>query len=305
MGGQLSERSADAIIFALAARQHGVVSRNELLHAGVSRRQIDRRLSDGRLRALHRGVYLVGAVPSEFAYSKAALLACGDESALGCRSALSIWKLRTYSALARPWVTVPPGRRIDRPGIVVTRAPLPSCDVRTKHGMRIASPPRAILEFAAIASDEYELESLVADGHYRRLAREHELRDQIERNPNRPGVPLLRQVLDLDGGPQRTRSDGERWLLRVLREQRIRGFEVNTKVAGWEVDFLWREQNFCIELDGWDGHSSRPSFEKDRRKWADLNLAGLRVMPLASRDAERNEARTIHQIKEMLRQSAN
>ncbi len=132
---------------------------------------------------------------------------------LGCRSALSIWKLRTYSALARPWVIVPPGRRIERPGIVVTRAPLPSCDVRTKHGMRIASPPRAILDFAAIASDEYELESLVADGHFRRLAREHELRDQIERNPGRPGVPLLRQVLDVDGGPQRTRSDGERWLL--------------------------------------------------------------------------------------------
>ena len=304
MGGQVSERSADSIIFALAARQHGVVSRMELLNAGVSRRQIDRRLADGRLRALHRGVYLVGAVPSEFAYSKAALLACGDEGALGCRSALWIWELRSYPALARPWVTVPPGRRIERPGVVVARAPLPSRDVRTKHGMRVSSPPRAILDFAAEASDEYELESLMADGHYRRLAREHELRDQIERNPGRPGVSLLRQVLDIEGGPQRTRSDGERWLLRVLRDQSIQGFEVNAKTAGWEVDFLWREQNFCIELDGWDGHSSRPAFEKDRRKWADLNLMGLRVMPLASRDAKRNETRTIHQIKEMLRQSA-
>jgi very-short-patch-repair endonuclease len=304
MGGQVSERSADAVIFALAARQHGVVSRDELLRAGVSRRQIDRRLADGRLRALHRGVYLVGAVPSEFAYSKAALLACGDEAALGCRTALWIWKLRTYPSLTNPWVTVPPGRRIERPGIVITRAPLSPCDVRIKHGMRVASPPRAVLDFAATASDKYELESLVADGHYRRLASEHELRAQIERNPGRPGVPLLRLVLDIEGGPQRTRSDGERWLLRVLREQRISGFEVNAKAAGWEVDFLWREQNFCIELDGWDGHSSRPAFEKDRRKWADLNLAGLRVMPLASRDAKRNKARTIHQIKEMLRHSA-
>jgi very-short-patch-repair endonuclease len=245
----------------------------------------------------------LGAVPPEFAYPKAALLACGDEAALGCRTALSIWKLRTYPPLARPWVTVPPDRRIKRPGIVISRAPLPSRDVRTKHGMRTACPPRAILDFAATADDAYELESLVAEGHYRRLAREHELRDQMEPNRGRSGVSLLRQVLDIEGGPQRTRSDGERWLLQVLRDQSIRGFEVNAKAAGWEVDFLWREQNFCIELDGWDGHSSRPAFEKDRRKWADLNIAGLRVMPLASRDAKRNQARTIHQIQEMLRQS--
>jgi hypothetical protein len=99
MGAFLSEICADARIVSIAARQHGVVHRAQLLAAGVSRRQIGRRLADGRLKALHHGVYLVGAVPSEFAYPQAALFACGRDAALGCRSALSVWRLLTIPPL--------------------------------------------------------------------------------------------------------------------------------------------------------------------------------------------------------------
>jgi very-short-patch-repair endonuclease len=261
-------------------------------------------LGDGRLKPLHHGVYLVGAVPPQFAYPQAALFACGADSALGCRSALSIWRLLSYPPQAHPWVTVPPERRIVRRGIVVVRAPLPEQDVRRKHGMRVVSPPRAVLDFAANTQDSYELESLVAEAHFRRLARESELRDQIARNAGRPGVGPLRRVLDIEGGPQRTRSKGERWFLRLLRESHINGFEVNAEIFGWEVDFLWRELGFCIELDGWDGHSSRKAFEKDRRKWANLSRNGLTVMPLATRSAQRNKEETIRLVTEMLRQSS-
>lgn len=303
MGALFSEVSADARILAIAVRQHGVVYRAQLLRAGVSKHQIELRLGDGRLKALHHGVYLVGAVPPEFAYPQAALLACGAGSALGCHSSLSIWRLINYPARAHPWVTVPPERRIERQGIVVTRAPLAACDVRTRHGMRVVSPPRAVLDFAATDCDLYELESLVAEAHFRRLARESELRDQLARNRGRRGVGALRQVLDIEGGPQRTRSEGERWFLRLLRENEIKGFEVNAKIFGWEVDFLWRDFSFCIELDGWDGHSSRAAFEKDRRKWADLSVRGLTVMPLANRTARGDSETTVRLVTQMLRQS--
>ena len=45
-------------------------------------------------------------------------------------------------------------------------------------------------------------------------------RDQLERNPGKRGTRRLRRVLDLPGGPQRTRSPAERALLRLLRGQR-------------------------------------------------------------------------------------
>lgn len=300
---EVGKRSVDGVILRLAARSHGVVSRAHLLGVGVTRTEVETRLRDGRLTALHRGVYLVGAVASEHAYAQAALLACGQGAALSHRSAASLWGLWPYPSRAYPWVTVP--REINRGRLVARRALVPACDLREKHGMRVVSPPRAILDCATILGDPYELEALVAEAHYRGVAREPELRDQIARNRGRPGVCSLRATLDVEGGAQRTRSGGERWFLRLLRENGIKGFEANAKVHGWEVDFVWRELGFCIELDGWDGHSSRASFEKDRRKWADLSACGLTVIPLATRTAQGNERETIRIVREMLRQASS
>jgi hypothetical protein len=44
------------VIGALAARQHGVVARGQLLEAGVSDKAMERRLASGHLVRVHRGV---------------------------------------------------------------------------------------------------------------------------------------------------------------------------------------------------------------------------------------------------------
>ena len=127
------------------------------------------------------------------------------------------------------------------------------------------------------------LELVVAEASQRRLATDVELRHQVELNPGKRGVRPLRRVLDIPGGPQRTRSGGERHLLRALRENEFNGVEVNAKIHGYEVDFLWRDLGFVLELDGWDGHSGSVAFERDRLKIAKLDAAGLTVMPVTGR----------------------
>lgn len=171
--------------------------------------------------------------------------------------------------------------------------------------MRVVSPPRAVLDCASLLTDEYELEALVAEASYRRLASETELRDQVERNAGRPGVAALRSALDLDGGPRRTRSGGERWFLALLRSRWIQGYEVNVKIHGREVDFLWRELEFCVELDGWDGHSSRVAFDRDRLKWAHLQANGVTVMPISARQAQHDEAGTMDRLLRALARAAS
>jgi predicted transcriptional regulator of viral defense system len=57
MGTQLAP---DRMIARLAVRQAGIVSFDQLLRMGLSRRQIRRRADAGRLHQLHRGVYAVG-----------------------------------------------------------------------------------------------------------------------------------------------------------------------------------------------------------------------------------------------------
>lgn len=123
----------------------------------------------------------------------------------------------------------------------------------------------------------------MAEASFRGWASEDELRRQVEKNAGRTGLPRLRRILDIEGGPQRTRSKNERALLRLLREGGITGFQTNERIHGYEVGFLWRDLDFCVEVDGWDAHKDRVKFERDRRKWAELKARGVTVMPLGDR----------------------
>ena len=55
-------RALFAIAVEIAGRQHGRVTRRQLLAAGIDAERIRRWLADGRLRNVHHGVYAVGHV---------------------------------------------------------------------------------------------------------------------------------------------------------------------------------------------------------------------------------------------------
>jgi hypothetical protein len=172
------------------------------------------------------------------------------------------------------WVTVPPERSAARSGVRISRAVAPQRDIRRRDGLRLTSPPRTILHLSLLLDVE-ELEAVVAEAEYRKLASHGELRAQVEGNEGRRGVAKLRRVLDLPGGPMRTRSRGERAMLRLLGRAGISGFATNAWIHGYEVDFLWRGIGVAVELDGWDGHSGRVAFERDRLKIARLSARGI------------------------------
>jgi very-short-patch-repair endonuclease len=144
----------------------------------------------------------------------------------------------------------------------------------------VTSPPRTILDVAATWN---ALENLVAEAHYRHIASDQELRAQLERNPHKPGAPRLRAILELPGGAQRTRSPAERDMVSLLRGAGVTGFEANARIHGYEVDVLFRDHNLVIEVDGYDAHSGRIAFERDRLKRATLTAHGLAVMPVTDR----------------------
>lgn len=84
-------------IAALATRQRGVVTAEQLCMAGFDRSAIKRRLRTGYLRPIHRNVYLVGhAAAPEGAAEMAAMLARGDGSVISHRSAARLWKLPPF-----------------------------------------------------------------------------------------------------------------------------------------------------------------------------------------------------------------
>src|SRR5688500_2757748 len=78
----------------LASRSHGIVTRRQLLGAGVSADQIWRRVRNGSLIEQYRGVYRVGhAAPSTEADYLAAVRGCGDGALLSGLAAAWLWAL--------------------------------------------------------------------------------------------------------------------------------------------------------------------------------------------------------------------
>lgn len=105
-------------IATLATRQHGVVSRRQLLIAGVGSSTIDRWRASGRLHLTHPGVFALGhAALSLWGRISAALLYGGDEAVLSHTTAAWAWKLIDVEP-TRIHLTVP-GRRSSLPGVRV------------------------------------------------------------------------------------------------------------------------------------------------------------------------------------------
>ncbi|TML80958.1 MAG: type IV toxin-antitoxin system AbiEi family antitoxin domain-containing protein [Actinobacteria bacterium] len=94
-------RTVEQELARIAAGSHGIVTRAELLGAGVSEGAIKRRVSKGTLLTEYKGVYRVGhRAPSLEARYLAAVRACGDGALLCGRAAAYL-----YGILKRP---VPP-----------------------------------------------------------------------------------------------------------------------------------------------------------------------------------------------------
>jgi hypothetical protein len=86
--------SIDREIARLAGRQHGIVSRDQLLAAGVDRGRIDRAIAAGRLLRVHTSVYAAGFWPTtDKARWMAAVLACSPDGVLSHHSAAALWRL--------------------------------------------------------------------------------------------------------------------------------------------------------------------------------------------------------------------
>jgi very-short-patch-repair endonuclease len=260
-----------------------------LLEAGLHSDGVDYRLRVGRLRALHRGVYLVGPILPPHGAEMAALLACGAGAVLSDFSAAVICELLAPIKTAPCEVTVPPGKRSMHPKIRIHVRMLSKDEFTTQHGLRVTTVPRTLLDLAATAplrSFERALAQALRSG----ATKTEELSALVARYPRRRGTARLQRALG-GTGPAYTRSPAEDRLLALTRKARLREPEANVRVAGHEVDFFWRAERLVLEIDGFAFHSSAEKFESDRSRDADLAAAGARVMRATWRQlAEQPEA---------------
>jgi len=112
----------------------------------------------------------------------------------------------------------------------------------------------------------------------------------------------LRRVLSEDLRPALTRSEAERRLLDLLRAAGLPPTAVNARIGRYEVDLLWRPQRLVVEVDGYAYHGTRAAFERDRRRDAELQAAGHRVIRVTWRQLVEEPEAVVDRIAQALAQ---
>jgi very-short-patch-repair endonuclease len=270
----------------VADRQLGLITTLQLHAAGARRGSVEWRLATGTLHRRHRGVYLVGhGIPVPGAVELGAVLACGERTLVSHRSAAGLWDFAKPSAEEVEVTVVARGCR-SRDGLHVHHVPtLDSRDRTTRHGIPVTAPGRTAIDYAATASYE-EAERAIAEAFALRLLTERQLRATCDRAPHRAGVALVRAILGQPAGPRRTRSGGERAMLRLIRAAGLPVPLTNHPIEGFNADFFWPDVGLIVEVDGGEFHRPRPAFERDHRRDIVHRDAGYEVLRFTGRQLD-------------------
>lgn len=280
----------------LAGRQHGVISRSQLLAAGLGPRTIRRRVEAGRLFPLHREVYALGhARVNKRGEWLGAVLACGSGALLSHRSAAALWGI-AQSRQSDVDISGIRGRR--RPRIALHEGGIHEEDRAVIDRIPVTTVSRTLLDLAEVV-DERILRRALAEADRLGHLNMPSLERVCARAYGRRGLKPLRRLLDGDDWSI-TLSPLEDRVLDLCRKYDLPSPETNVIVLGREVDAFWRDQKLMVEADSFEFHAHRSAFEEDRARDAAMQVAGFRVVRLTHRRLKNEPAKVAAELRHLL-----
>jgi very-short-patch-repair endonuclease len=289
------DATVEEILARIARRQHGLVTRKQLLAAGISKEEIRRRIQKGALLVVHRGVYRVGhRAPSIEARYLAAVLACGDGAVLSGQAAGYLWGLIKGTA-PPPEVTAP--RRRNVRGVRTRQARHGEINGTKWRGVPITTVPRTLVDLSSLL----QLEDLARACHeagvlHRTTPRQVE--KVLTERPNTPGAKQLRKVMH--GDVHVTLSRLERKFVQRLKENALDLPITNKSADGRRVDCRWPEHKLTVELDSFRFHNSRRAWEQDRRREREAYARGDEFRRYTHHDVFEDPHQMLAELRDLL-----
>jgi very-short-patch-repair endonuclease len=279
-------------VLGLAAKQHGVVTRAQLLEMGMGPGAIRYRVRRGRLHPVHRGVYAVGRPElTRHGLLIAAVLSCGPGAALSHEQAGEVLGIRKRRA-GPIEVTVPAGVMRRRPGLRIHRRPLPEGDVVRRHGIAVTSVVRTLLDLAPRLPRGL-FEATVNEADKLDLIDPDRLRVALEERQGQEGVAALRELLHLQTLTL-TDTELERRFLPIVRRAGLPLPRTQQHVNDFRVDFFWPELGLVVETDGLRYHRTPAQQARDRLRDQSHSAAGLTPLRFT-------HAQVVHEAGHVLR----
>ena len=132
-----------------------------------------------------------------------------------------------------------------------------------------------------------------------------DLAELLARHPRHPSTKRLMPFVEAPTGM--TRSELEDMFVDFARRYGLPQPTINKRRGRREPDFLFPEEGVIVEIDSWQFHGDRGSFESDRDRDADHLAAGIvtvRVTEERLTGSPDHEAARLHKILRARRRAA-
>lgn len=296
----------DALFTTVRDEHRGVLVPGDGEVHGISTRAIRRRATIDGLPELFDGTWLLAGVERS-----PAIHALAAARHVGGRVLVSGWSAAALMGLAdpprEPHLLLPHDRRPPdgMGGVLVTRSRrITQADSVTVDRVPCSALPRTALTLAAIGTDHARLRDLLVDGVQRRRTTLADVRTLLDRTRGVTGRPLLDRVVtelvpdQVDSGLE---LDTRR---RCPRRWRIAPAPFPVPCPDDAVvhgDIVCPSFHHVLECDGAGAHMDRCSFENDRRRWGQMQRAGLTITWVTRRRLDTDLAGIIEEVEDARR----
>lgn len=268
----------------LAASQHGVVTRSQLLQNGLRPGTVDEWARRGRLRRLRPGVFAVtGSRTTPIQSLTAAVLAGGNGAMASHRSAAWLWDLSDELTLE---LTVPRRRRPRLQGVVVHRsADIENRRVSVRQGVPVTTPLRTLVEVGAVVPSN-QVSEMLESALARRLVSTRSIEAELGRvaASGKAGCGSIRELLAARAlGSRPPDSVLESRMAAVFRRHGIPKavYQYTVRSEGRfiaRVDFAYPDCLLAVEVDGHEKHRTPAQLQADLTRQNRLVAAGWTVL---------------------------
>jgi hypothetical protein len=281
----------------LAEARLGAVHRDQLLALGLSADAVDRRVERGTLRIVHPMVYAVGHLGFRGRVT-AALLWAGDDAIVSHATAAALWELAPRHDgdvhLTSPRTTKAPD------GVVAHWARTMPRHTR-RQGLPVTTVARTILDLAA-TQPVARTRRILQEALYQKRTSVPQLERELAASPGRRSHAVLRRLLPAAAPAHSALEDR---FLPLIAEAGLPRPDTNVRIAGFEVDAVWRRRRVAVELDTFHSHGDHLSFEQDRRKAATLRRAGYEVLRFSDEQVDRESHAVVATVAAALYSAAS
>ncbi len=302
----------DPSVTAWLASHHAVITFAELRRFGVTARETQRLLREGRLLSYVRGVYRLAGAPQTLDQAAALACAAGADVVVSHVSAGRRWGFRRLGPNEQLHIVI--GGRNHRclPDVVVHRTHRidPVDVVEQPDGIRVTSPPRTVFDLASVLTDT-QIESII----------EQVLHDRLTTMPTLLATGRRLRQRGRDGSARFGRVIESRpaWLkpvdsdLELVVERAILDAGLPRPVRQHEVvlpsaetvrlDFYWPEVREALEVDHVTWHGGKLDLTADKRRDRLLRHLGIHTTRITDDDVRRRLPSIVADLRRILKPS--